>query len=430
MFLKNNREFLKDFAAITGVILFCALCFYRYFLLGESIFTFGSNVSVNPIKYITATKLINGGYPFWIPYLYGGTPLYSGVGILDIFQYFHAILPPLDAFIVGTFSMICLGSLGMYFLMRNCFFCGRLSSLVGAASLGASPFAGTRLIEPFFLMPYLVLPWIFYCLYLSVKKKTLFWAAVGALPFSITYFSGSIQSTAFIALFLCFFVLCNWTVENTVESGSKNGTFMVKAMIVLFCFSGLLMAVEVIPMLELITISRVPPVAENVYVWKSIVIFSLIFLYFVIVVGLRRILKIRAERAYLYALIIPICLLLGGLFLKKGLHDGMSSWLSYFKLILSRLFFVPSNHFSDETFNYFGISYWLRAITLAIVVSSFFLKKNIETIIFLAIIVGYSLFPHSLFNPDFDRLAFIPIFSLTCVISLTMDRLFKLHQNV
>lgn len=425
---ENNILGWQNCIAVLGILLFCLLCFYKSFLFGQSIFPFVCNISVNPIKYIVATKLIHGEYPVWSPHLNSGSPLYSGIGILDPLQYLHLIFDPQKAFVIGAFAMICIGGLGMYCLLKGIFLCGYFSSFLGACLFASNPFAGSRLVDSSsFLMPHFFVPWIFYCIYMSVRNKSLFWAALGSIPFSMTYYSGNIQSTAFITTFLLFYVLCCWLLEKLIGDGGTKAGSLVKAVIVLFIASGLLMAAEILPMIQLLIISKYPA-SDSSYVWKTLLIFILIVSYLCAAIGFKRILRVGTRKACAYALCSSIIILIA-IFVVRKPFNGMYSLVLYVEKILSELFYIPAVSFSEERFNYFEIGYWFRAVTLALVAVSIFLKKNIETVIFLMLIIAYSFVPYSLFNPESDRLAFIPVFALICTISFTLNQLLGMPNN-
>ncbi len=192
-----------DLAALLGFVLMVSIFFWPV-LTGRSFFWEDFLEVFYPIQSYVAGELQAGRFPFWVPYVFGGTPLFAMIDSMVLYppNWILALFVENEylSYVVVEFHAIghvLLSGTGVYFLCRE----------LGAQRPGAF-IAGTvalfsgRLIHQMFnvsmLYPYSWAPWCMLFMFRAIERKSWKAASIGGILLSLTIFGGHIQLAMYI----------------------------------------------------------------------------------------------------------------------------------------------------------------------------------------------------------------------------------------
>ena len=194
-----------------------------------------------PTYRFAASQISQGVLPLWNPHLYGGAPFIGDI------QAGFFYLPNLLLFLLNpTFAYTTLqwmaqlhifwAGLGMYALVRSLRWQSwepsRPAALFAAIAFQFSDPLLTHLGNLNLIAVLAWMPWILAAFQLSLRRKSLRWAAIAALLFAIANYAGHAQSSMYIGLALLISTIFWMLTESTTRSDSqKNSGFIARLLL-------------------------------------------------------------------------------------------------------------------------------------------------------------------------------------------------------
>lgn len=192
-----------DLSAVLGFVVMLGIFFWPV-LSGSAYFWEDFLEVFYPMQSYVAGELSAGRFPFWVPYVFGGTPLIAMIDSLVLYPP-NWILPlfvdneyisylALEYHAVGH---VLLFGTGIYFLCRE-----MGTQRPGAFIAGTTALFSGRLIHQMFnvtmLYPYAWAPWCMLFMYRAIERRSWTATAVGGVLLSLTIFGGHIQLAMYI----------------------------------------------------------------------------------------------------------------------------------------------------------------------------------------------------------------------------------------
>lgn len=150
-------------------------------------------------RFLLRAQLMQGHFPFWNPYLYGGQPFFADPNVMMCYplNYLTFLFPPVYGLGVFLFLHMFLAATGMHLLLKA------LKVSDNACRIGALTFALSgcfwwEVIHPPILAAYAWFPWQILCLENLSKKIIPIWAFLSGLCFAVVFCCGNFQSTTCI----------------------------------------------------------------------------------------------------------------------------------------------------------------------------------------------------------------------------------------
>lgn len=192
-----------DLAALLGFVLMVSIFFWPV-LTGRSFFWEDFLEVFYPIQSYVAGELQAGRFPFWVPYVFGGTPLFAMIDSMVLYppNWILALFVENEylSYVVVEFHAIghvLLSGTGVYFLCRELG-----TKRPGAFIAGTAALFSGRLIHQMFnvtmLYPYSWTPWCVLFMFRAIERKSWKSASIGGILLSLTIFGGHIQLAMYI----------------------------------------------------------------------------------------------------------------------------------------------------------------------------------------------------------------------------------------
>ena len=245
-----NRAGLLAFFSLAGLA-----PFYLFFTERLSFYTYHALSGLIALKYQIARSLMQGEFPLWNPFLFGGIPFHTGIGILDPF-----LLPslfgegPRATVVAMIFSgMLAFSTAGvsMHLYLRQSWGLSRLPAVLGGILYLANPFFGATCHEMPFMAPLVFLPLIFLFYDSSLKLRSPYAALLCGFFLSLTFFAGNLESFYFVLLFFILVAVLDRLTEFLFAGKPffpRELLFPALSIVAAFCFA----AIEILPSLKMI----------------------------------------------------------------------------------------------------------------------------------------------------------------------------------
>ncbi len=219
---------------------------------GLSFFTYHALAGLMALKHFAGNALSHGHYPLWNPGLMGGIPFHTGIGILDPFLISYAFLNSFNALLLSAGLEIFCAGLFMYLYLRRIHQLSFGAAILGSVLYSANPFFIATCHELPFMAPPVFLPLVMLCYEQGRKDQLARWFVLAGLALALSFFSGNLESSYLIILFIASIRLCIAAAasfrEGTIQ-GLKEEFVSLAATVLCFI---LLAGFEIIPTLAMI----------------------------------------------------------------------------------------------------------------------------------------------------------------------------------
>lgn len=252
--MKNITQ--KDIKFIIGLA-GCWLIFYSPLIFTNKIYNVADiNQYFYPVKNFATESLQQGLFPFWDPYISCGIPFFATLqhGLL----YPASLLPSLFPFLIGFKWLFLLhfiwAAIFIYLLLRSLSFTG-YGSFIGAITF---TFSGYLVSSVSYLTTLSAVIWLSLAVLLFQKaliNKSYLWTVLLGITLGLQFLSGQPEIVYITGL-----ILVSYAVYQFITTARPGKLFILKrAWVVLlssFALMSLLVAVQLLPFLELIKLSH------------------------------------------------------------------------------------------------------------------------------------------------------------------------------
>jgi len=199
----NLPAWTNDLAALLGFVVMLSIFFWP--ILTEQAFFWEDFLELSyPLQSYVAGEIQAGRFPFWLPYVFGGTPLLPMIDAMVLYlpNWILALFVKngyLSYLVMEYYAIthVLLFGAGVYFLCRELG-----SQRPGAFIAGTTALFSGRLIHQMFnaamLYPYSWSPWCILFMYRAIERKCWKSTSIGGILLSFTIFGGHIQLAMYI----------------------------------------------------------------------------------------------------------------------------------------------------------------------------------------------------------------------------------------
>jgi hypothetical protein len=243
-------------------VLLALIAFFPCLFLGQAYYANDLIYQFGPFRQFLKDQLLQGHFPLWNPYLYGGQPFFANPNSMMCYplNYLTLFLPTAYGMSLFYFLHMAIAGAGMHAWLKTL----RLSNnavRVGALTYALSGFFWWELIHLHILADYALFPLLMASLEKLRQHWAPRWAFAAGLVFAVIFDCGSFQSTSWIlytalAYFL-FRLFFREHPEHSADPAAAPVTWKKTALVLLFAFWGTLpLFVHLIPAKEFSDLSN------------------------------------------------------------------------------------------------------------------------------------------------------------------------------
>src|SRR5665213_2467446 len=256
MDIVNHIKSLKPYGLY---VILALIAFFPCLFLGQAYYSNDLIYQFAPFREFLKTQLLQGHFPLWNPYIFGGQPFFANPNSMMCYplNYLTLFLPTAYGISVFYFLHMVIAGSGMHAWLKNL----RLSDnavRVGALTYASSGFFWLELIHLHILADYALFPVLMAVLEKLRQNWAPRWAFAAGLVFAVIFDCGSFQSTTWIFYTaLAYFLFRFFTPENPESSVSTKTPWKKMGFILLFAFWGILpLFIHLIPAKEFADLSN------------------------------------------------------------------------------------------------------------------------------------------------------------------------------
>jgi len=253
---------LSHLLPLSPYLFLALIAFFPCLFLGQAYYVNDLIYQFGPFRQFLKTQILQGHFPLWNPYIYGGQPYFANPNSMMCYplNYLTLFLPTAYGMSFFFCLHMAIAGTGMHAWLKTL----RLSDnavRVGALTYSLSGFFWWELIHLHILADYAMFPVLMACLEKLRQNWAPGWAFASGLVFAVIFDCGSFQSTSWIfytALTYIFFRFFTRENPEHAPQPAASGTPWKKMTLVLFfAFWGALpLFVHLIPAKEFSDLSN------------------------------------------------------------------------------------------------------------------------------------------------------------------------------
>jgi hypothetical protein len=234
-------------------VLLALIAFFPCLFLGQAYYANDLIYQFGPFRQYLKDQLLQGHFPLWNPYLYGGQPFFANPNSMMCYplNYLTLLLPTAYGMSLFYFLHMAIAGAGMHAWLKTL----RLSNnavRIGALTYALSGFFWWELIHLHILADYALFPVLMAALEKLRQHWAPRWAFAAGLVFAVIFDCGSFQSTSWILYTALAYVLFRLFFrehpEHSTDPAAAPVTWKKIALVLLFAFWGTLpLFVHLIP---------------------------------------------------------------------------------------------------------------------------------------------------------------------------------------
>jgi len=264
----NIVHHLKSLKPYGLYIVVALVAFFPCLFLGQAYYANDLLYQFGPFRQFLRNQLLQGHFPLWNPYIYGGQPYFANPNSMMCYplNYLTIFLPTAYGMSVFYFLHMAIAGAGMHAWLKIL----RLSdnaARLGALAYALSGFFWWELIHLHILADYALFPVLMASLEKLRQNWAPRWAFVSGLVFAVIFDCGSFQSTSWIFYTALAYILFRFFIhENHEHAPEPAGQTPWKKMglVLLFAFWGALpLLVHLIPAKEFSDLSNRRPQGQT-----------------------------------------------------------------------------------------------------------------------------------------------------------------------
>ncbi len=246
------RRFWRHLLNLGILAILAIVPFWLYFQSGISFYTLHAIAGLMAIKALIAQCFLTGEYPLWNPFMIGGAPFHSGIGIFDPFLIAFHFFQEANALIAEAYLALVTAGWGMYLYLRKAWRLSFSASLFGSILYFTCPFFSATSHEQPFMAPPVYVPFIFLFYELHLRDKS-FWKLLAASLFlSLTFLSGNLESFYFVMLYFVLIQTGRIAIHCYTQKSSKPFWNELRSGLLFLFFTFCFMAIDLLPTIEMI----------------------------------------------------------------------------------------------------------------------------------------------------------------------------------
>ncbi len=259
MNIAHNVKTLKPYGLY---FLLALIAFFPCLFLGQAYYANDLIYQFGPFRQFLKDQLLQGHFPLWNPYLYGGQPFFANPNSMMCYplNYLTLFLPTAYGMSLFYFLHMAIAGAGMHAWLKTL----RLSDnavRVGALTYALSGFFWWELIHLHILADYALFPVLMAALEKLRQHWAPRWAFAAGLVFAVIFDCGSFQSTSWILYTALAYILFRFFFrehpEHSTDPSAAPVTWKKAALVLLFAFWGTLpLFVHLIPAKEFSDLSN------------------------------------------------------------------------------------------------------------------------------------------------------------------------------
>jgi hypothetical protein len=258
----NIAHGVKTLKPYSLYVLLALIAFFPCLFLGQAYYANDLIYQFGPFRQFLKDQLLQGHFPLWNPYLYGGQPFFANPNSMMCYplNYLTLFLPTAYGMSLFYFLHMAIAGAGMHVWLKTL----RLSDnavRVGALTYALSGFFWWELIHLHILADYAMFPVLMATLEKLRQHWAPRWAFAAGLVFAVIFDCGSFQSTSWILYTALTYVLFRLFFrehpEHSTDPAAAPVTWKKAALVLLFAFWGTLpLFVHLIPAKEFSDLSN------------------------------------------------------------------------------------------------------------------------------------------------------------------------------
>ncbi|MBN1689180.1 MAG: hypothetical protein JW893_08775 [Candidatus Omnitrophica bacterium] len=230
--------------------------FVPYLVSGMSFYTFHALSGLMALKYLSAQCFLSGQYPLWNPFLIGGVPFHTGIGVGDpLLLPFTFLKEGPDALIATAYLALFLAGIGMFLYLRLGWKLSHSSALLGGILYLSNPFFTATSHELPFMAPPVYLPYLFLVFGADSGRYPFSRALASGLFLGLTFLSGNLESylLVFLVFASCVFIqtLLAFIEKRSLKTLMREWFKLVICVVISLCFT----AYDLLPTFEMMRYS-------------------------------------------------------------------------------------------------------------------------------------------------------------------------------
>jgi hypothetical protein len=247
-----NKKYPK-FLPIGILAGLCIIYFFQVLFLNKTFYFEDIVTFCYPLRYMLSDWLKEGEFPLWNPYIFSGMPYVGDIqtALFYPINLLYYILPTYKAIAYYIVLHFFLAGLSMYTYLRVIKL-DMVSALFGALTFSYSTFIFSEIRHLIIIGVSVWFPLLFALLELSIRKRSLFYAILGAGIFSLEILAGHIQLVYYTGLAMSVYLLVKGIQLRTQLDQIKR---IIATFLIIITLSPLLAAVQLIPFAETISFS-------------------------------------------------------------------------------------------------------------------------------------------------------------------------------
>lgn len=255
----HNLKTLKPYGLY---VILALIAFFPCLFLGQAYYANDLIYQFAPFRQFLKSQLLQGHFPLWNPYIYGGQPFFANPNSMMCYplNYLTLFLPTAYGISIFFFLHMTIAGAGMHTWLKAF----RLSDnavRVGALTYALSGFFWWELIHLHILADYALFPVLMATLEKLRQHWAPRWAFAAGLVFAVIFDCGSFQSTSWILYTALAYILFRFFFrehsEHPAEPATTRTTWKKIALVFLFAFWGTLpLFVHLIPAKEFSDLSN------------------------------------------------------------------------------------------------------------------------------------------------------------------------------
>jgi len=231
----------------------CLVYFWQVLFLNKTFYFEDIVTFCYPMRYMLADWVKQGELPLWNPYIFSGMPYLGDIqaALFYPFNIFYYILPTDRAIAYYIVLHFFLAGLNMYIYLRVIKL-NLVSALFGSLTFSYSTFIFSEIRHLIIIGVSVWFPLLFALFELTIRKRSLFYAILGAGVFSLEILAGHIQLVYYTGLAMTAYFLVKGIQLRTQREQIKR---IVSAFLIIFILGPLLAAIQLLPFVETISSS-------------------------------------------------------------------------------------------------------------------------------------------------------------------------------